>query len=55
MANYFWAELFLCINLNHFKVLFVVLFYYLDIYTQCMTCILVLICFDKKKYILELF
>ena len=36
MTNYFWAELFLCINLNYFKVLFFVLFYYLNIYTQAM-------------------
>jgi len=32
MIYYFWDELFLCINLNYFKVLFVVLFNYLDIY-----------------------
>jgi hypothetical protein len=32
MANYFWDELFLCINLNYFKVLFfcfILLFGYL--------------------------
>ena len=27
-TTYFWVELFLCINLNYFKVLF----YYLDVY-----------------------
>jgi hypothetical protein len=41
MVDYFLVELFLCITLNYFKILFVVLFYYLDIYIQFRACVLV--------------